>query len=197
MHPRVEALDELSRALAAIDRERPLRVGIDGVDGSGKTMLTGELAQHLANLGRPCLRLSQDDFERPEAERYARGELSPEGYYLDTFDFDRFRAHVVSVTAPATVVLLCDGVFMHRPELADLWDATIFVEADFEVAAQRGAQRNLAWVDSLAETHERYRVRYMAAQRRYIDEQRPHERADFVFHNTELREPRLERRQPG
>jgi uridine kinase len=187
----------MAQAIAALQAGRPLRVGIDGVDGSGKTMLAGELAQHLANHRRPCLRASLDDFERPEAERYARGELSPEGYYLDAFDHDRFRAHVLGVSGPETAVLLCDGVFMQRPELHDLWDVTIFVECDLDVAAVRGAQRNLAWVESLDDTHERYRVRYLPAQRRYIDEQRPHERADFVFHNTALRQPRLERRQPG
>jgi uridine kinase len=196
LHARVAVLDELARAVAARHLGRPLRVGIDGVDGAGKTMLAGELAQHLANLDRPCLLVSLDHFERAEPERYTRGELSPEGYYLDGFDFDRFRAHVLGVIAPDNAIVLCDGVFMHRPELADLWDATIFVSADLEIAAQRGAERNLAWVDSLDDTYERYRRRYMPAQRRYLDEQRPHERADFVVHNTTLGAPRLERRQP-
>jgi uridine kinase len=91
-------------------------------------------------------------------------------------------------------VLVCDGVFLQRPELAGLWDVTVFVEADLEVAARRGAERNLVWFDSLDETHERYRVRYLPAQRRYLDEQRPHERADLVLHNTQLSEPSLTRR---
>ena len=128
-------------------------------------------------------------------ERYARGELSPQGYYLDAFDLERFRDHVLSISAPAPGVLVCDGVFMQRPELDDLWDATVFVETDLDVAAARGAQRNLGvWTDDLDATHERYRVRYMPAQRRYIDEHRPHERADFVLNNTALDEPSLTRR---
>jgi uridine kinase len=88
-------------------------------------------------------------------------------------------------------VIVADGVFLHRPELADLWDATVWAEADLDVAARRGAERNLVWFDSLDETHERYRVRYMPAQRLYIEEQRPHERATFVFRNTNLSEPEL------
>ena len=190
-------MEAMAQALRDVRPGRPLRVGIDGVDGAGKTLLAGELAQHLANHGRPCVQASLDHFERPEAERYARGELSPEGYYLDAFDLDRFRAHVLSVSGPESLVLLCDGVFMHRPELVDMWDRTIFVSADLEVAAARGAERNLAWVDSLDETHERYRERYLPAQRLYIEEQCPHERADFVVENTVLGEPRLEHRQPG
>jgi uridine kinase len=167
------------------------RVGVDGVDGAGKTRLAEELAQELTARGRPAVRISLDQFERPPAERYARGDLSPEGYYLDSFDLERFRAHVLSVAGPPHLVIVADGVFQHRPELAELWDATVWVEAELDVAAQRGAERNRVWFDSLDETHERYRARYMPAQRRYVEEQRPHERATFVLRNTDLSEPQL------
>jgi len=185
-------LERLGDALAAVDPGRLMRIGIDGVDGAGKTLLAEELAQLLTARGRPAIRVSLDQFERPPAERYARGELSPEGYYLDSFDLERFRAHVLSVEAPVTAVLVCDGVFLHRPELADLWDASVFVDADLEVAAARGARRNLGiWTDDLAATEERYRRRYMPAQRRYVEEQRPRERATFVLENTQLDDPEL------
>jgi uridine kinase len=98
---------------------------------------------------------------------------------------------VLSIGGPPDVVIVADGVFLHRPELVGLWQATVWVEADLEVAARRGAERNRVWFDSLDETHERYRVRYMPAQRRYVDEQRPQERATFVLRNTNLTEPEL------
>jgi uridine kinase len=192
--PRHIVLEELGDALAAVHApDRLTRIGIDGVDGAGKTSLAEEVAQLLTKRARPCVRVSLDFFERPAAERHARGELSAEGYYLDSFDLERFRAHVLSLGGPQEVVLVADGVFLHRPELDGLWDATVWVEADLAVAAGRGAERNLAWFDSLEETHERYRLRYLPAQRRYIEEQRPHERATFVLHNTELNEPELVR----
>jgi len=149
MPPRWVVLEELGDALAAFDLSRLLRVGIDGADRAGKTLLAEEVAQLLTKRGRPCLRVSLDQFERARAERYARGELSPEGYYLDAFDLDRFRTHVLSVEAPPTAVLVCDGVFLLRPEIVDLWDVAVFVEADLEVAARRGAERKLVWFDSL------------------------------------------------
>jgi uridine kinase len=185
-------LEALGDALAAVHAaDRLTRIGIDGVDGAGKTRLAEELAQELTARGRPCVRVSLDFFERPPAERYARGELSPEGYYLDAFDLERFRTHALGIGAPPEGVLVVDGVFLQRPELVDLWDATVWVEADPELAARRGAERNLVWFDSLDETHERYRIRYLPAQRRYIAEQRPRERATFVVRNTDLTEPEL------
>jgi uridine kinase len=192
--PRHLVLEELGDALAAVHApDRLTRIGIDGVDGAGKTRLGEELAQELTARRRPAIRITLDQFERPTAERYTRGDLSPEGYYLDAFDLERFRAHVLSVGGPPELVVLADGVFLQRPELADLWDAIVWVEADLEVAARRGAERNLVWFDSLDETHERYRLRYLPAQRRYIEEQRPHERAALVLRNTNLTEPELVR----
>jgi uridine kinase len=189
-------LEELGDTLAAVHASDGLtRIGIDGVDGAGKTCLAEEVAQLLTTRRRPTVRISLDQFERPPGERYALGELSPEGYYLDSFDLERFRSHVLSIGGPGDVVVLADGVFLQRPELADLWDATVWVESDLDVAAQRGAERNRVWFDSLEETHERYRLRYLPAQRRYIEEQRPSERATFVLRNTDLTEPELVRPQ--
>lgn len=192
MAPRHLVIEELGDALAAIHAaDRLTRIGIDGVDGAGKTRLAEELAQELTARGRPALRVSLDQFERPPVERYARGELSPEGYYLDAFDVECFQAHLLSVGGPRDVVIVADGVFLQRPELVGLWDATVWVEADLHVAARRGAERNLVWFDSLDDTHERYRVRYLPAQRRYIADQRPHERATFILRNSDLAEPEL------
>jgi uridine kinase len=190
--PRHLVLAELGDALAAVHApDRLTRIGIDGVDAAGKTVLAEEIAQLLTKRERPCVRVSVDDFERAPGERYARGDLSPEGYYLDTFDVDRFRAHLLSIGGATDLVVVADGVFLQRPELADLWDVTVWVEVDLEVAARRGAERDRPWFDSLEEVQERYRIRYLPAQRRYIEEQRPRERATFVLRNTDVAEPEL------
>jgi uridine kinase len=192
--PRHLVLAELGDALAAVHAsDRLTRIGVDGVDGAGKTSLAEEIAQLLTKRGRSCVRVSLDFFERPPAERYARGELSPEGYYLDGFDVERLRAHVLSIGGPRELVVLVDGIFLQRPELVDLWDAAVWVEADLDVAAERALNRDLPRLDSIDAEHDRYRFRYLPAQRRYIEEQRPHERATFVLHNTGLDEPELVR----
>ena len=139
------------------------------------------------------MRVSLDFFERAPAERYARGELSPEGYYLDAFDVERLRAHMLSIGGPAGLVVVVDGIFLQRPELADLWDATVWVDADLEAAAGRARERDSVRTDSIEQELERYRLRYFPAQRRYIEEQRPHERATFVLRNNVLGEPQLVR----
>jgi hypothetical protein len=77
-----------------VERRSSARVGVDGIDGAGKTTLADELAAALRARGRPARRVSADDFHRPPAERYRRGRASPEGYYHDSFDFAAVRAAV-------------------------------------------------------------------------------------------------------
>lgn len=95
---------------------------------------------------------------------------------------------------PDDAVLLCDGVFLHREELRDVWDVTVLVAAEIEVAVERAVRRDASWMPSLEATLERYRLRYTPAQKRYLEEQRPHEHADFVIENTDPKAPTLLRR---
>ena len=61
-----------------------VRVGVDGVDGAGKTVFAGELASALAALGRPVVHVSADDRHQVRALRHARGRHSPEGFWQDS-----------------------------------------------------------------------------------------------------------------
>ena len=218
---RAGVLDELAASIAAIQLGHPVRVGIDGIDAAGKTTLADELAPFVEARGRPALRASVDDFHRPRDARYRRGELSPEGFYRDTFDYDAVRAmlldplgphgdrrartrlwdHVADAAVPEEwvtvsddVILLCDGVFLHREEVLDAWDVRVFVEADLDIAVERGIRRDACRMPSMEATRERYRLRYTPAQVRYLEERRPRELAHFVLQNTDPDEPVLHSR---
>ena len=130
--------------IAGIQRPLSVRVGIDGLTAAGKTTLADQLIAPLAQLGRPVIRASVDDFYRPATERYRRGRESPEGYFLDTFDYPALRACLLvplgqggsrryrtavfdsSIDRPIdgpereaapNAILLLDGVFLFRAEL--------------------------------------------------------------------------------
>ncbi|WP_406832981.1 uridine kinase [Pedococcus sp. KACC 23699] len=191
-----------------------VRVGVDGVDGAGKTVFAAELAAALRDLGRPVVELSVDGWHRVRAERYARGPRSPEGFWLDSFDHDRLLAeallplgpggsrryravghdvetdevlHPPLLEAPAGAVAVVDGLFLHRVELEDAFDFTIFVEVPFEVSAARMAVRDGSPADP---THPDLR-RYVEAQRTYFAQRSPWERADLVIDNSDLERPIL------
>jgi uridine kinase len=188
-------------------------VAIDGVDGAGKTTLANALATALAGR-RPIVRASIDDFHRPAAERWARGRDSPEGFFRDSFDYDGlaeglldpFRAggeilvaiHDVVADAPRRVsagvpapdaVLILDGIFLHRAELVDRWDLSIYLDVDFPVSVPRGAQRGFGDPDPAAPSNRRY----VEGQRLYLAEADPAARATIVIDSTDIDRPRIVR----
>lgn len=215
---RAQLLAALADRIAAQRRPPPLRVAIDGIDAAGKTELADELTAPLAARGIPVIRASLDGFHRPRTERYRRGEYSPEGYFEDAFDHATLRQALLlplgpggdrrylqavydyrrdapldapAHEAPEDAVLLVDGVFLLRPELDPHWDLRLFVDVTFDVALQRALARDAALFGSPAAVRERYLRRYLPAQRRYLQECRPRERADIVIRNDDPKTPRL------
>lgn len=205
-------LDELAARIVRIDCPHPVRVAIDGIDTAGKSTLADELGDMLTARDRDFIHASIDGFHRPRAERYAQGDLSPAGYYDDSFDLRRVtrdllvplgpngdrryctaafdwrtkrRVAMDPSLAPDNAILLFDGVFTLRPELRDHWDFTVFVDVTFDVAYQRAAARDAG------ATRERYEARHFAAQRIYLSRHDPRNRADAVIDNYDVGVPRL------
>ena len=147
-----------------------MRVAVDGVTAAGKTTF----ADGLARLVPAASRATIDDFHRPGQKRY----------YPDSFDFAAFRSHVEGLPTP----VIADGVFLHHPDLRDLWDLTVFLRCDREVARARGIARDASWMKG---AHERYAGRYLPGESRYLEEVRPEALADVVVDTTDLDRPRL------
>ena len=209
---RADVLATLADAIVAVRVPHPTRVRIDGVDAAGKTTLADELAALVRARGRIAIRASTDSFHRPPAERYRLGRDSPLGFYRDSFDYAvlrrllldplgpggdlRYRMAVESpdATAPADAVLLLDGIFLARPELADCWDFRIFVAIGEAESLRRGVERDASFLGGEQEARRRYERRYIPGQRLYLEEARPAETADAVLENDDPVTPTLRTR---
>src|SRR5258705_3743866 len=93
-------LDRVAGAVLAFPAERTARVGIDGVDGAGKTSFADELRDRLASSGRPLIRAGVDWFHHPKPVRYRRGPYSPEGHYRDSYDYAALRRLLLDPVGP-------------------------------------------------------------------------------------------------
>ena len=98
--PHASLLSRLAAAIVALHPARIVRVAIDGVDGAGKTTLADALAPLVSAQGRPVIRAAVDDFHHPQAIRYARGRHSPDGFYLDSYDYGAFRRLLLDPLSP-------------------------------------------------------------------------------------------------
>lgn len=182
-------------------------LAVDGLDGAGKTRFADDFAQRLGRSGHAVFRASIDDFHRSRERRYLRGRDSPEGFYLDSYDYELFRRVLVEPfklggsagfvtaafdlardvpmetdwkTAPQDATLVVDGIFLNRPALRGLWNYSIWLEVPAEVAAARLVER-----DGPAGVGERYR----GGQALYLAEANPRAAASAIVDNTDADHP--------
>jgi uridine kinase len=197
---------ELARDVAAL--RRPAVVAVDGVDGSGKTTFASRLSSAIDRAGRPTVIVHEDDFLAPRDVRYRLGRESPEGFFRDSYDLTALIRHVLDPLrpggdrrvrrrvfdhradapidapvedVPVDAVVIVEGMFLHRDELVDRWDWSVFLDVPFTETARRMAQRDGSHPDPEHPTMRRY----VEGQRIYLAACRPHERATVVLDNTD------------
>lgn len=126
---------------------------------------------------------------RPHPIRVAIDERT---YRTAVFDH---RADATSETppsrAPDDAILLLDGVFLLRPELAGSWDLCILVTVGFDEVLRRAIERDRSLFRTEAEVERRYRSRYIPGQQLYYAVARPEESADLIVDNSDPERPRL------
>ena len=188
-------------------------VAIDGADGAGKTVFADDLATELRSLGHEVFRASMDDFHQPRALRWAKGRDSAEGFYEDSFNYSAFRRALLGpfrmagstgfqlrffdlkrdvpfdaewATGPADAILIVDGLFLLRPELAGTWNFSVWLDAPAEVRRARMIARD----GSHPEPDEPRAQRYLGAQELYQREASPRTAASAIIDNTDYDHPR-------
>jgi len=161
---------------------------------------------------RDVLAASVDDFHRPRAERYRRGRDSPIGFWLDSYDYDRFRRELLDPLSPGGdgvyrrkvhdlfsdqpvaeppqscppgAVLVVDGLFLHRDVLRGYWDFSVWLEVPFAVTAARMVHRD----GTSPDPNDPSMARYVAGQRLYFAKCGPARRAAVVIDNTDPERP--------
>ena len=213
---RIQLLRSLAVMILQVESDHPLRVAIDGVDASGKTILADQLAETMQDGKRQIIRASVDDFHNPQHIRRKCGDLSPQGFFHDSFNYpalievllkplgpsaDRcYRTAVFDLQqdqpveqpckkAARDAILLIDGIFLLRPRLMPYWDLTIYLDVNFAHSMARGVQRDAAFYGSLEEAKRRYQQRYIPGQKLYQQAAQPLDKADILIDNNDLEAP--------
>jgi uridine kinase len=194
----VAAVSEIVRAIRRLldQGTDTLLVAIDGHSGAGKSRLAADVAAEVEGVvvdsddfyaGDPAsewdARTVADDAERCiDWWRLRREALEPllarRAAAWHPYDWETGGGLVPQLTSrqPASIVIL-DGVYSARPELADLVSLSILVEAPPEVRRARVARRD-GDIDAWYE-------RWDAAERHYLTHVRPPGSFDLVVANAE------------
>ncbi len=154
----------------------PVVVGVDGGGGAGKSTVAAAIA-----VARGDVRiLHLDDFYADSPRRLDTTRVVHALGALRRGETVRFRRYDWWLHADAEWhvldpdgVIVVEGVYALRAELADLYHVTVWVETPREVRLERGLERDgeaarSEWTD------------WMADEDRYFDERRPHVLADVV-----------------
>ena len=217
---REAVLSRVAEEILNVGAATVTRVAVDGVDGAGKTTLADELADVLKPSRRPVIRVSADDFLNPRAVRYRLGRTSPEGFFLDTYDYEaldrcvleplapggsrRLRrrafdlhadepAEAAEEAVPGDAIMVLDGLFLHRDELFGVWDYSIFLQVEFAVSVARCAARGPSWASTDVDAPSNRR--YVLGQKIYLSRCAPQRRATCVIDNNVLAAPAIRRLQ--
>ncbi|MBD3280959.1 AAA family ATPase, partial [Candidatus Dojkabacteria bacterium] len=195
----------------------PILVGIDGVDGSGKTTLADNMAKRIEKSGRQIIRISIDGFHNPSAIRYKQGKNSAKGYYQDSFNYNLLIDNLLEPLSTGNLeyleqvfdyrtdkevrlrkkkagkdsILLMDGVFLFRPEIVDYWDIKVFLDVSFNEILSRVVRRtkDQETLGSQNEIIEKYENRYIPGQKLYFKEANPKEMVDILIDNADFDNP--------
>ena len=174
-------------------------VGIDGLGGSGKSILTERIRHQLETTQLTVTIVHNDDFYLPSA---IRSKLSPQLKPVGAdFDWMRLRDQVLEPLRLNQIanyvrydwlldrlaehyeikphgIVLIEGVYSTRAELRDLYNYRVWIDCPSELRLSRGLARdsNVAlslWVDE-----------WMPAEERYYNEHRPHTFAQVVVNSA-------------
>jgi len=170
------------------ERGRAYVIGINGIDCSGKTTFAKALEAWLRSIGYLTQLIAIDDFHNPRETRYA-GSNQADNYYNESFNIkpmiekllkplretgrvaaelrllnlntDKYDTVKKYSIDPDTIVIM-EGVFLFRKELAPFIDYKIYLDITFEESKRRAKER-----DSRADM-DKYDTKYLPAQERYI-----------------------------
>lgn len=165
-------LKNISKKIVNKRHNKPIIIGINGVDGSGKSTFAKNLENFFINSGERVSRISIDSFHNPKKIRYRKGEISADAFYLDSINFEGFKeqslkplksakkypiniasqifnlesdtSEMISTEIFENDIVIFEGIFLFRQDMKDFFDFKIFIDADFNKTMKRMVLRDLS-----------------------------------------------------
>lgn len=83
-------------------------------------------------------------------------------------------------------VLITDGAYLFKPNYRNHRDLKIYLKTSFEIAMERGIERDKSLLGGIELTKEKYEERYHKSSRIYLIENEPEKIADIIIDNSDF-----------
>tara|TARA_B110000091_G_C13703786_1_gene427436 strand:- start:26 stop:754 length:729 start_codon:yes stop_codon:yes gene_type:complete len=214
-----EAFEIVKKRIIEIqsEKEKPTRIAINGIEGTGKTVFAEKLTEYLNSKEMKAIQISIDGFHFNKEVRYKQGRNSAKGYYENSYDELAFVNKVLKSTQtekpnyisathdletdeylnlkPIEIsnktITITDGAYLFKPNYINYWDLKIYLKTDFENAMKRGIERDKESLGGFEATKEKFKKRYHKASKIYLTENKPEEKADIIFDNSDFENLKL------
>lgn len=192
---------------------KPMIVGINGVDTAGKSTFTKELARYLFKVGFKSQVISIDDFHNSSNIR--NKEKDPIISYLNNaFDLAKIENEIMKpivsenkldtellllnlerdefvndkkyVVDEDTIVLF-EGVLLYRQPLNEYFNMRIFIDVSFDEVLKRASKRDSSLLGEAV--IEKYNKKYIPIQKLYMEQYNPKELSDIIVDNNDYLNP--------
>ncbi len=199
-------------------KQKVVRVGINGIEGTGKTVFCSKLTEYLVLNKLDAIQVSIDGYHNTKEIRYKQGRDSAKGYYEDGYCEIEFVEKVLKSSQnekPNYVemihdletdkilnlepkklshnsIILTDGAYLFKEIYAEHWDLKIYLKTDFETASKRGIRRDSEKLGGFEIAKEKYQNRYHLASKMYVEEFEPENKADIVINNSDFENLKIE-----
>lgn len=189
---------------------KPVVIGINGVDTSGKTEFSNNLQNYLEKRGYHTQLIHVDDFHQPRSVRIK--DCSPEGYIANAFDLTNLSEILAEMKSKPTdkhielldletdtytnkrhyrtgdeTVVIIEGVLLYRPPIDDLIDYKVFLDISFDEVLRRASVRDVPKYGE--EFLQKYIDRYIPAQKIYLKQFSPKENCHLLVDNNNFNKP--------
>ena len=171
-------------------------VGINGIDCSGKTTFAKSVSKYFTHHKIENDYLDIDNFNNPAIESatykaFVSGswdEKDLNKYYKLIINYsDAIRA--VSESKKIYPIVILEGIFIYKPQLADLFDLKIYLDIDISLGRKRFAKRRRLKQDK--RPFDIYDKIWMLSHIKYDSEVHPKQISDLVIDYNDESKPVL------
>jgi len=196
-------------------KNRAFILGINGIDGSGKTEFAKSFKKFLLLNRHKAQIINMDDFFNPKEERYS-GNNQVYNYFHKSFNIDIlinellmpiskgkcFRKKLTLLNIKTNkynirkeyilendTVVIFEGIFLFRKELLNFIDYKIFLEISFQESMKRMKNRDIPIYGNIM--LEKISNKIFPAQKKYLRIYLPFLKADILIDNTNWDFPKI------